>query len=232
VAEAARVPLSGVIVSCQALPGSPLEGPGYMAAMARCAVMGGCRAVRVDGVDDIRAVREVVDVPILGINKGHDRGIDRVYITPTFESARAVAHAGANVIAVDGTPRPRPGGESLRTIIRLVHEELGLDILADVDSVAAGLSALDAGADYLATSLSGYTVETACDRTAPPDLRLVGRLVRETSAPVIAEGRIQRPEEAGEAFALGAAAVVIGTAITNPTAITASYVASCAPYAR
>jgi N-acylglucosamine-6-phosphate 2-epimerase len=231
VAHEPRVPLSGIIVSCQALPGSPLEGTAYMAAMARCAVMGGCRAVRVNGVDDIQAVREVVDVPILGINKGHDRGIDRVYVTPTFESARAVAQAGANVIAVDGTPRPRPGGESLQTMIRLVHDELGLDVLADVDSVATGLSAVDAGADYLATSLSGYTVETACEPNAPPDLRLLGRLVRETSVPVIAEGRIHRPEEAAEAFALGASAVVIGTAITNPAAITASYVRSCAPYA-
>ncbi len=222
--------LSGLIVSCQALPGSPLKGPQFMAAMAEAAVLGGCSAVRVNGPADIRAVREKVEVPVLGINKSADRGADSVYITPTFESAREVAEAGADIIGLDATGRPRPGDEKLGELIRRVHEELGLGVVADVDTVASGLAAVEAGADYVATTLSGSTAETACDRTAQPDLRLVGRLVREANVPVIAEGRLHTPEAAAGAFALGAVAVVVGTAITNPTAITTAFVTMCAPY--
>ncbi|MCL4414393.1 MAG: acetylmannosamine-6-phosphate 2-epimerase, partial [Actinobacteria bacterium] len=143
--------LSGLIVSCQALPGSPLKGPQFMAAMAEAAVLGGCSAVRVNGPADIRAVREKVEVPVLGINKSADRGADSVYITPTFESAREVAEAGADIIGLDATGRPRPGDEKLGELIRRVHEELGLGVVADVDTVASGLAAGEAGADYVAT---------------------------------------------------------------------------------
>jgi N-acylglucosamine-6-phosphate 2-epimerase len=222
--------LFGIVVSCQALAGSPLEGPIFMAAMARAAVLGGASAVRVNGPEDVQAVREAVTVPIIGINKTGDRGPDGVYITPTFESAQVLVEAGATVIALDGTPRPRPGGELLKSLIERVHINLGVAVMADVDTLEAGLAAADAGADYVATTLSGATSATACDRTAPPDLRLVGRLVRHVTVPVIAEGRLHRPDDAAEAFALGATAVVVGTAITNPTSITATFVAKCSPY--
>jgi N-acylglucosamine-6-phosphate 2-epimerase len=222
--------LSGIIVSCQALPDSPLHGSVFMAAMAKVAVSGGASGVRVNGPEDVRAVRDAVPVPIVGINKSDDRGPDRVYITPTFETARVIAEAGANVIALDGTLRPRPGGEALGTLIERLHATLGVTVMADVDTLEAGVAAADAGADYVATTLSGATTATACDRTAPPDLRLVGRLVRHVSTPVVAEGRLHRPEDAAEAFALGATAVVVGTAITNPEAITAAFVAKCSPY--
>jgi N-acylglucosamine-6-phosphate 2-epimerase len=222
--------LSGIIVSCQALPGSPLHGSVFMAAMAKAAVLGGASGVRVNGPDDVRAVREAVTVPIIGINKSGDRGLDRVYITPTFETARVVAEAGANVVAVDGTLRPRPGGERLEPLIEMLHTTLGVTVMADVDTLDAGVAAADAGADYVATTLSGATAATACDRTEPADLRLIGRLVRHVTIPVVAEGRLHRPEDAAEAFALGATAVVVGTAITNPEAITATFVAGCSPY--
>jgi N-acylglucosamine-6-phosphate 2-epimerase len=225
-------PLSGLIVSCQALAGSPLHGSVFMVAMARAAVSGGASGVRVNGPEDVRAVREAVTVPIIGINKSDDRGVDRVYITPTFESARAVAEAGANVIAIDGTQRPRPGGERLDTLIEMIHTTLDVTVMADVDTLDAGVAAADAGADYVATTLSGTTTATTCDRTAPADLRLVGRLVRHVKVPVVAEGRLHRPEDAAEAFALGATAVVVGTAITNPESITATFVARCSPYSR
>lgn len=224
--------LTGLLVSCQALSGSPLEGPVFMAAMARAAEAGGCTGFRVNGPADVSAVRAVSELPLIGINKAAERGLERVYITPTFASAEAVVAAGANVVALDGTPRPRPGGEQLHDIISRLHDKMGVKVMADVDSLRSGIFAAQAGADYVATTLSGTTLETACSRTTPPDLRLIGQLVRELDVPVVAEGRLQSPAHVGEAFALGASAVVVGTAITNPTAITALFIAACTPYLR
>ncbi len=207
-----------LIVSCQARPESPLHGPVYMAAMARAAEMGGAGGIRADGPEDIRAIRAVTSLPIIGIYKRRDLDPE-VYITPRFEEARAVWEAGAPIIAVDGTPRPRPGGETLPSLIARAHEELpGCLIMADVSTVDEGVAAVRAGADLVATTLAGYTPYSR--RLPGPDLELVTELVRVVQVPVIAEGRFWRPEEAAEALRRGAHAVVVGTAITNPIVIT------------
>src|SRR5699024_4897555 len=96
-----------LMVSCQAYPGEPLNTPAAMAAMAQSVVMGGASAVRAQGVDAVRAVRAAVDVPVVGLEK---IGTGGVFITPTVESALRVATTGCDVVAVDGTRRPRPDG--------------------------------------------------------------------------------------------------------------------------
>jgi putative N-acetylmannosamine-6-phosphate epimerase len=50
--------------------------------------------------------------------------------------------------------------------------------------------------------------------------------VKRIATPVICEGRIRHPSDLAAAFAAGAHAVVVGTAITNPIAITRAYVAA------
>ena len=45
----------GLIVSSQALEGNPLRNSEYLAVMAEAAVVGGAKAIRANGVDDIRA---------------------------------------------------------------------------------------------------------------------------------------------------------------------------------
>lgn len=214
--------LRGVIVSCQARPGSPVYGPQYMAAMAMAAEQGGARGIRANGVEDIDAIKRASKLPVIGISKV-GRDTNPVYITPAFEDARAIAGVGADVIATDGTIRPRPDGRSLAELVQRIHEELGLPVMADVDCIDAGKAAADAGADILATTLSGYTSGAVPEL---PDIALVAALVRESGLPVIAEGRYWNPEQVLLAFAAGAHAVVIGTAITNPTAITQRFVKS------
>src|SRR5690606_28099192 len=59
----------GLIVSCQALPGEPLHGTGCMVAMARAAAEGGAVAIRANGADDIRAIKQEVGLPVIGIVK-------------------------------------------------------------------------------------------------------------------------------------------------------------------
>lgn len=212
----------GIIVSCQARPGSPVYGPHHMAAMAKAAELGGARGIRANGAEDIEAIKRSTSLPVIGISKvGRDR--NPVYITPRFEDARSIAAAGADLIATDGTLRPRPDGGSLPELIARIHGELGLQVMADVDSVEAGRAAAEAGADIVATTLSGYTSGVTPEL---PDIALVAALVRETGVPVIAEGRYWTPEQLLLAFAAGAHAVVVGTAITNPMAITQRFVRS------
>jgi N-acylglucosamine-6-phosphate 2-epimerase len=209
-----------IVVSCQAGAGNPLHGPASMALMARAAVAGGAAAIRANGAADVAAIREAVDVPILGINKlGDPRG---VFITPDVEAAAAVVAAGAAVVAVDGTLRPRPDGRTLRDHVAEIHERLGVEVMADVDSLEAGVAAREAGVDLVASTLSGYT---GTDVPDGPDVELVARLAAALDCPVVAEGRYWTPEDVQAGFDANAHAIVIGTAITNPTAITQRFVA-------
>src|SRR5699024_9517179 len=104
----------GLIVSCQAYPGEPLRDARAMALIAQSAVIGGAAGIRAQGLDDIRLIHEQVDVPQIGLWKVAG---DDVFITPTLEHALAVVEAGAEVVAIDGTRRPRPDGRSLAQTI-------------------------------------------------------------------------------------------------------------------
>lgn len=211
----------GIIVSCQAGPADPLHGPTFMAAMARAAAAGGAVAIRADGPDDIVAIGAVVELPIIGIWKVALPGLG-VRITPAVEHARAVAAAGASIIALDATDRARSDGMAVAELIARVRAETGLPVMADVSTIGEALRAEQAGADLIATTLAGYT--DGAPMSAGPDLELVARLAPLLHVPMIAEGRISTPDEAAQAIANGAFAVVVGHAITRPEWITARFV--------
>lgn len=122
-----------LVVSCQAGPGNPFFSPEPMALMARAAKQEAAGAIRANGAVDVAAIRAVTDLPIIGLNKLGDPG--GVFITPTFESAVGIVEAGADLVALDGTLRPRPDGDQLHRQITRIHEELGVPVLADVDSI-------------------------------------------------------------------------------------------------
>lgn len=213
----------GLVVSCQAREDNPLHGPTFMAAMAKAAMLGGAVGIRADGEADIAAIHQAVgpDVPILGIYKVKQPD-GSLFITPTADAARKVIAAGALLVALDGTTRPRPGGESLADVVKAIHEAGGA-ALADVGTIDHARYAIECGVDAVGTTLSGYTPDSP--KQEGPDFDLLEALVNECSVPVFAEGRIWTREEARRALDLGAAFVVVGTAITNPTAITRRFVA-------
>jgi len=215
------IPYGSVVVSCQADPSSPMHGPTFMAAMARAAQLGGASGFRVEGAADVAAVRSVTDLPVIGLKKG-TRSVDHVFITADFGDAEAVVRAGADMVALDATARPRAGGGTLPQLVARIHDELGVPVLGDVDSVSSARFAHTAGVDALATTLSGYT---GGPKQTGPDFELLQELVALQVCPVIAEGRIARTEHVETAFECGAHAVVIGHAITDPTRITTTFVA-------
>jgi len=202
-----------LVVSCQAPDDSPLRSTAIMAAMARAAVIGGASGIRADGAADVAAITAAVEVPVIGIKKIRGRAYDRVFITPGFADAAEIAAAGAQIIALDGTARDREGPDDLPRLIRRVHDELGVLVMADVDGLQAGRYAADAGADLVGTTLSGYTDP----RPTPeePDFALIEALASALTVPVVAEGRLWSREHVAAAFAAGAHTAVVGSAITN-----------------
>jgi N-acylglucosamine-6-phosphate 2-epimerase len=211
----------GLVVSCQASPGDPLHGPFFMAAMARAAVLGGAVGIRANGPADIQAVRRAVDVPVVGLWKD---GAEGVYITPTVRHARAVADAGAQIVAIDATSRPRPDRSSVPEVIEGLRRTHRCLVMADVSTLDEGVAAVGAGADLVATTLSGYTPYSP--QLPDPDLELVEALAARVEVPVVAEGRIGTPQQARAALDTGAWTVVVGGAITRPQLITARFVAA------
>lgn len=204
---------SALIVSCQAPSTSPLHDPLVIAAMAEAAINQGAAGVRIDSPTHLQAVRQRLPQSlIIGLWKQQIPGYD-VYITPRFEDALAVANAGADLIAIDGTERQRPGGETVASLIEGIHGKLEKPVMADVDTLEAGIAAEGAGADIIATTLYGYTAATR--QLSPPGFELLEKLVARVSVPVICEGGIASVEMARRALELGAAAVVVGTAITG-----------------
>lgn len=218
------IPRHSLIVSCQAAATSPLRSPETMARLAAAAVQGGASAIRANGAADVEAIRAVVDVPVIGINKVGDPAA--VFITPTVAAAREVVDAGATVVALDGTGRPRPDGLTLRQQISEIRTFSALPLMADVDSARAGIDAREAGADVVATTLSGYVGEQG---SRDPDIALISKLVAALDCEVIAEGRFWTPDQIRQALDAGAYAVVVGTAITNPAAITRRLVSALDP---
>ncbi len=216
------LPRGAFVVSCQARADNPMHGPVFMAAIARAAEQGGAAGFRVNGPDDIRAVRAVSTRPIIGLVKRFSDAHD-VYITPDVSDAVTAAEAGATLIAVDATQRSRDG-LPLAALIPAIKAATGCAVIADVATLADGVAAVGHGADAIATTLAGHTAGTVHRKASGPDLDLVSALVAATSLPVIAEGLYETPEQVADAFRRGAYAVVVGTAITNPREITRMFV--------
>lgn len=202
----------GLIVSCQLPEDSPLNDSRIIALMAQVAEKHGAKGVRINGTENIRAVRKSVSIAIVGIEKiKSDR--TRVRITPDLASARRVLRAGSDIVAMDFTERARPGGQSLSNIVRVLRNDSRAVIMADVATLEQGVMAEKLGADIVATTLHGYTDPS--QRPNGPAFRLLSQLASKLKIPVVLEGRVHSIEQARRAFDLGAYAVVVGTAITN-----------------
>ena len=204
----------GLIVSCQALEHEPLytkEG-GVMPLMAKAAAMSGAVGIRANTVRDITQIKEVVDLPV----------ITPMYISVTMKEVDELVACGVDILAVQGTGALRPDGstsaEFIRTIKAKYPDQL---VMADCDNFENAMACAEAGADFVGTTMRGYTPET--QGIDDIDFDFVHKLATECPAKVIAEGHIHYPEQAVKALEAGAFALVVGGAITRPAEITARF---------
>lgn len=200
-----------LIVSVQASEGAAVDHPATLAAMALTSAQQGVKLLRAQGVENIRAIRAATGLPTIGLIKRTYEG-SPVYITPTAAEVQTLLDEGCEIIALDGTPRTRPGGELLRDLIAMIHRA-GRLAMADCDRIESVRYSHEAGADLVGTTLAGYTEESVA--TVGPDFDLLREALK-LSPKVIAEGRFSRPEEAQLARRIGAMGVVIGGAINDP----------------
>jgi N-acylglucosamine-6-phosphate 2-epimerase len=211
-----------LIVSCQAPPGDPLDDVDTLRRIAASVVRGGAGGLRANGIDCIRAFRQETGVPIIGIQKRRIFG--EISITPDFASAKSIADAGADIIALDCTTSRSPAAEPWKQVLGKIQAEIGKPVLADIATLQEALDAQNAGADAVATTLHGFTPETAQFRAV--NWELIEHLIRALHVPLIVEGHISQPDEVRRAMDLGAYAVVVGSAITRPESITARFAAA------
>ena len=211
----------GLIVSCQADADSLLNTPDVIALFARVAVVCGAAGVRVEGIGRLRAVRDAVDAPLIGILKRAHPGFEP-YITSTTGEVESVLTTGADVVAFDATLRPHPEGAAAATLVAAIHAG-GALAMADCSDERDVEAAAAAGAEIVATTLAGYTPETHGRQL--PALDLTARAAR-LHPFVICEGGIAEPGQVRAAFAAGASAVVVGTALTNLDARVRRFVAA------
>ena len=214
-----------IIVSSQAMPDEPLYKEECMLAMMQSVNNGGAGALRVAGHRDVKNAKKHFNVPVIGLTKPDklpDNWREIVYITPTIKEVSELINSGADIIAFDGTSRPRPNNCTLTQIIELIHNSNKL-AMADISTLEEGINCAKLGADIISTTLAGYTLESGIAGNEP-DYKLLQELVNATPKPVVLEGRIWNPADVKKAFELGAHCVVIGSAITRPQLITKRFI--------
>ena len=198
-----------LIVSVQAYPGEPLRTPEVMALMSRACELGGAAAIRCQGLSDISAIKGRVDIPVIGLWK---EGHEGVYITPTLRHALAVVNAGADVVAIDATDRPRPDGRTFAETVAALRERAETLVMADCMTIDDIRNAVACGCDLVSTTLSHNkpAIETTLEEG--PDVALLAQATAEfPNVPIICEGHVHTPADAKAAIDAGAWAVVVGT---------------------
>ncbi|RQM94752.1 N-acetylmannosamine-6-phosphate 2-epimerase [Staphylococcus pettenkoferi] len=213
----------GLIVSCQALPDEPLHSSFIMSKMALAAYQGGAVGIRANTTEDIQAIQQEVDLPIIGIVKRDYKG-SKVFITATSQEVDELIESGCEVIALDATTQTRPK-ESLSELVAYIREHApNVEIMADISTLEEAKQADELGFDYVGTTLRGYTDYTKGHILYEDNFQFLKEVLEAVDAKVIAEGNVITPEMFETVSNLGVHCTVVGGAITRPKEITQRFV--------
>lgn len=209
-----------LIVSCQALEHEPLHSSFIMGRMALAAVEGGAKGIRAQSVEDINEIAKVCELPIIGIIKRNYEDSE-MYITASMKEVEELLTTRCEIIALDATDRKRPNGESTASLVQRIHEA-GRYAMADCSTFEECKMAEEVGFDIVSTTLCGYTGYG--DDLDGPNFPLLKRCVEELNVPVIAEGKINTPEDLRNVYEkCNVYSAVVGSAITRPQLITKKF---------
>ena len=219
-----------LVVSCQANDEiNPFHSPEEMLKMAQAGKIGGCVGFRANMPENVKIIKEAFpDMPMIGIWKVVTEGCD-VYITPTMKEVDVLREIGSDIIAVDGTDRYNCEGKKAYELIREIKEKYPDQlVMADIATINDARKCVEAGADIISTTLSGYTLESELNSPIDsPDFALLEKLTKNLDIPIILEGKIWNCEDVKKAFELKAYSVVIGSAVTRPQLIVKRFNEKC-----
>lgn len=201
-----------LIVSVQASEGSANDDTYTLTQLARASIAQGVGVLRLEGAERVDHIRQQTGAITIGLIK-RSFPDSHVYITPTAKEVDDLLDTGCEIIALDATLRTRPGGVELKSLIKRIHKG-GAFAMADCDSVDSAEFAVACDADFLGTTLAGYT--EARKKSDGPDLDLLRDIAKLSRTPLIAEGRYSQKWQVDAALRIGAAGVVVGGAINDP----------------
>lgn len=214
-----------LIVACQpSSPSSPLNSPDHIVAMAIAAEEAGASALLVDTPHHVISVKAAASLPVIGQWRRF-RPDGCWAATPDWESAAALAAAGADLILLDATAEGYPDRAALAQLVEAIQQNLNLPVIAAVRRMAEAEHSVSSGAQAVA-ALS--PVPEGQGEAPAPDLGLVGELAERLVVPVLAYGGYWEPGQARAALDAGAAFVIVGAAITAPDLQAARFVAHMA----
>jgi len=216
------LPKKSLIISCQAEGDDPFNTPEGVSLFARAAEMGGAYGIRSEGLEKTKKIIESVNIPVIGLIKSSFSDGSGC-ITGSFEDVQNLITIGCEIVAIDGTNRLRDNNLAGPDYIKKIKTRLDCSVMADISTVNEAKLCSLAGADYISTTLNGYTPETYKDNNGKPNFFLVKQITRVVSTPVFAEGRISTPEQAQKMINLRTYGVVVGTAITRPRLIVKNF---------
>lgn len=209
-------------MSCQAARNSYLNKPEILLRIAKDVIQAGAFGIRAEGLKNLAIMHKEINVPIITLVKSKFED-GSVCITRNFSQIEELIKLGAKLIAVDGTDRFKDGfkGPKLISYVKKIFPEV--KIIADISTLNEANSSIQSGADYVATTLHGYTPWTHTKQNKMFDFHFLDSLCKEIEPyNLIAEGRISEPNILSKIFKYNLHSVVVGKAITDP-----SYLTSC-----
>ncbi|MCF8297388.1 MAG: putative N-acetylmannosamine-6-phosphate 2-epimerase [Saprospiraceae bacterium] len=217
--------LQGLYVSCQPATGDePFYDYDFIKRFAFAAEFGGAKAVRIEGIENVRNLLPIINLPIISlIKKQKCNNLDMRNITATYDDILQLYEIGARIVAIDFTFREGCDDFFYSKLMKKVRREMpDIEIYADVSTIEEAIMSEMVGVDYISSTLAGYTEKSKHQRV--PNFEIIEEMSKRIKIPYIAEGGISSEYHIKRIIELKCYGVVIGTAITRPHVLTANLV--------